>query len=105
VKTNKKAKEIREASIEMLIQTHDCKKCDGSGKDSNKEDCVNCMGSGAVIDNRIGDIIKEFAPNEPRIKMAETIGAIYGAIADKVGDAFERGYTQGMEDERETKKS
>ena len=91
----------------ILSASKTCPNCDGCGELESKEDstsatpvqCNNCVGTGAVMDNTIGDIILEHCPDIKRNKLGMIIEGVYNHFSNKLVDSYNRGVKDGKEHE------
>lgn len=67
---------------EILSYSITCHKCSGEGKAEDKE-CPVCGGSGAIIDNKIAEVVKK-AFNESRSMTKDTMAEFFGKVAKRV---------------------
>lgn len=94
--------------MDMLNQTIKCDACGGIGKmtvgrtdnegtPEKEEVCKKCNGSGIVLDNKIGEIIKKYAPAIERRDFPKMMSEIYAHYEDKLQDSYDRGVRDGQE--------
>lgn len=91
----------------MLSSTITCDECKGMGKkktgvqDSNGKDeellCQGCQGSGVVVDNVVGDLIRKNYPSADRSLLPTVMTAIFKHYEKKLKDSYDRGLRDGKE--------